>query len=219
MVYLSSLLQQWPWNGSQDKQLVDKEIYSQMIPPSETSDEWEVPLHPCLPGFAYVGIRMTVLEKDKNYSMYPRFVLGKNHFPLLGHPWDIVYCTNGEWTSLSYPMVPRLLKQPGKGSPTLLIAHNSPCFGKVELLAQKFDDLLEDDSNISYAYYDPILDEISNIQSPDTLYSGVDLHTKMVPSASRRVKILPPIQLLLRKPNLYGKNEPYQLGISIKNPL
>jgi hypothetical protein len=219
MVYLSSLLQQWPWNGSQDKHLEDKEIYSHIVPSSETSNEWEIPLHPCLPGFAYVGIRMTVLEKDKNYSMYPRFVLGKNHFPLLGHPWDIVQCTNGHWTPLSYPMVPRLLKQPGKGSPTLLIAHNSPCFGKVELLAQKFDDLLEDDSKISYAYYDPLCQEIGYIHTPDTLYSGVDLHTKMVPSALRRVKILPPIQLLLRKPNLYGKNEPYQLGISIKNPL
>ncbi len=218
MVYLSTLANEWPWNASSMKELGDKEIYSQMITPSESSDEWEIPIHPCMPGMAYVGIRVTVYGKHKNYSMYPRFVLGKSHFPLLGHPWDIQHCKNGEWAHLSYPMVPRLLKQPDKGSLTLLIAHNTPCFGKVELLAQKFDDLLEDDSEISYAYYDPMLDEIGIIHTGQHIYPASLLETESVPSYPRRVKILAPLRYILSRKDAKSDNRTYQLGIHIRSP-
>jgi hypothetical protein len=218
MVYLSNLSTQWPWNGSDAKELEDKEIYSQMISPSETSDEWEIPIQPCMPGMAYVGIRVTVFGKHTNYSTYPRFVIGKNNFPLLGHPWDIQHCQNGEWTHLSYPMVPRLVKQPNKGSTTLLIAHSTPCFGKVELLAQKFDDLLEDDTEISYAYYDPILDEITIIHTDHHIYPANLLETGSVASYPRRVKILAPLRYILSRKDPKSDNRPYQLGVRIHPP-
>lgn len=218
MGYLSTLANEWPWNSSSVKELGDKEIYSQIITPTETSDEWEVPIQPCMPGMAYVGIRVSVLGKNENYSMYPRFVLGKSHFPLLGHPWDIQHCKNGQWAHLSYPMVPRLLKQPDKGSPTLLVAHNTPCFGKVELLAQKFDDLLEDDSNISYAYYDPLLDEVSMIHTPDDFFDAELMKKNAAPSWPLRVKILSPVRTLLYSRNIPTNNRTYQIGIAVKDP-
>jgi hypothetical protein len=213
MVYLSNLATQWPWNGSSEKELADKEIYSQMISPSQTSDEWEIPIPSCLPGMAYVGIRIHVYGK-KDYSVYPRFVIGKRHFPLLGHPWDIQHCKNGEWAHLSYPILPRLLKQSEKGSVTLLIAHNTPCFGKIELLAQKFDDLLEDDAHISYAYYDPLLNEITMIQTSEQFYSGNILETHN----ARRVKILSPLRYILHNKDAKKDTKPYQLGIRMKSP-
>ncbi len=216
MVYLRDLSNQWPWNAASVKDLADKEIYSQMHPSSETSDEWEVPIPPCLPGMAYVGIRITVFGKKNDYSMYPRFMIGKHQ--LLGHPWDTQHCKNSEWFPLSYPMVPRLFQQKDKGSVTLRIAHNSPCFGKVELLAQKFDDLLEHDSNISYAYYDPILDQIGLIQTPDDLYSADLLESGNVPSYPRRVKILSPLRYILSNEHAHGDTKPYQLGIRVKSP-
>lgn len=149
MVFLSEIREQWPWSPNAVKDYSDKEIYTHIVTPSITNQEWVIPVTAPMPGYAYVGIRLSVAGKHDTYSTSPRFVR-ENHSPVFGHPWDIYTCTNTSWTRLSFPILHRMFDQ----TIQILIAHDTPCFGKVELLAQKFDDLLEDDSHITYVYYD-----------------------------------------------------------------
>ena len=135
MVFLSELDTQWPWSPTAPKDYSDKEIYTQIVTPSLTNQEWVIPVSAPMPGYAYVGIRIAVAGKSDSYAAYTRFV-GENHSPIFGHPYDIHHCVNTKWTRLSSPLVHKLFQQPID----ILLAHDTPCFGKVELLAQKLED-------------------------------------------------------------------------------
>lgn len=209
MVFLSQLSTQWPWNPSASKDYSEKEIYTHIVTPTLTADEWTIPVNPPMPGYAYIGIRIAVAGKPDSYTIYPRFVVGKQRFPIFGHPSDIQQCTNTTWSPLSFPMPRRLLE---KGPVEILLAHDTPCFGKVELLAQKFDDLLEDDSQITYGYYDILSAKLGWIHTPDEFYTPTQTNI------SKRCKILAPVQSILQN-SVNVSNEPYQLGVSVEKPM
>jgi hypothetical protein len=212
MVFLSELSSQWPWNQNAPKDYTDKEIYTQVVSPAFTNEEWVIPVHPPMPGYAYIGLRIAVAGKPESYCVSPRFVIGNQRFPIFGHPYDIQHCTNTKWSLLSFPMVPRLFQQSEKGTVNILVAHDTPCFGKVELLAQKFEDLLEDDSQITYGYYDILSDNISWIHTPDEFYTPNNM--VVVP---KRCKILAPLQSILHKV-VKEINDPYQVGVHVEKP-
>ena len=212
MVFLSEVYDQWPWNTVKPKDLTDKEIYTHIVKPAEASHEWSIPVQPCLPGYAYVGIKVHIVGKHDDYSIYPRMVIGKKRFPILGHPWDIYHCYNGKWSTLAYPLVGRTFKRHDTGTVSLLIAHDTACFGKIELLAEKFDDLLEKDDQISYAYFDPLADSVSWIHTPEHFYSAGHLQYNTAPSWPIRTKILYPLQKLFYEKCNFD-NTPYQMGL------
>ena len=213
MVFLSNLSTQWPWNPNVSKDYTDKEIYTHIITPSLTNDEWVIPIHPPMPGYAYIGMRFAIAGKSDSYVMYPRFVVGKQRFPLFGHPYDIQQCINTTWSPLSFPMPQRLFQQPNKGTVEVLVSHDTPCFGKLELLAQRFDDILEDDSQITYAYYDVLLEKIGWIHTPSE-FETAPSHSVI----SKRCKVLAPLQSILQK-TLKETNEPYEVGVRVEKPL
>lgn len=215
MVFLSNLVNEWPWNKQASKNLSDKEIFTHRIPSIDTSQEWVLPVPPCLPGYAYVGIRINVFAQSSGQSVYPRFVYGSSRFPMLGHPWDIVHATYGDWAPLSYPMVSRLFKQPSKPV-NLHITHERACFGQVELLAQRFDDLLEEDSNISYSFYDPIQKRATFLHTSSDVYREVVIGERVDPAALRRVKTLKPIQTLFTDEPKERDDKIYQFGYRFK---
>ena len=64
MVLLSEVKSQYPWCFVPNvrKALHDKEILTQDV--DDESAVWRIPLLPCLPGFAYVGFKITTLEYD-----------------------------------------------------------------------------------------------------------------------------------------------------------
>ena len=215
MVFLSNLVNEWPWNKNASKNLSDKEIFTHRIPPVEISQDWVLPVPPCLPGYAYVGIRVNVFASPAGKAVYPRFVYGTNRFPILGHPWDIVHCTYGDWAPLSYPLVSRVFKQPSKPV-NLHITHETACFGQVELLAQRFDDLLEEDSQISYSYYDPIQKRATFLHTASDVYRQDVIGERVDPAAMRRVKTLKPIQTLFATETSERDDNIYQFGYRFK---
>ena len=214
MVYLSDLNQQWPWNPTAEKDYTDKEIYTQII--SQPLGTWEIPVSPPMPGYAYVGLRVAVSGKPEGHSYFPKFVRGSERFPVFEDPWELIISGNTKWTPIPYPMPHRLFKQLNE-SITLLIQQDGDSIGRVELLAQKFDDLLEDDHHISYVYTYGKTFRTTWIQTPEDFYPATLLETFVAPSYPKHTKMLFPIMYYHRRNEFVGDNSPWQLGLKLKS--
>jgi hypothetical protein len=143
MVKLTEILEQFPWNNQAPEDWSDKEVYTHTVDPDDTNTVWSVPILSCLDGFAYVGFRIR-----PSIQLVPSSVIlmtgdGKRK-PLLGSAKDTQM--NGHptvnWTPFKIPLPARLLAL-DEDEPFLEITFSGPVFGKVEFLAQQFDELAD----------------------------------------------------------------------------
>lgn len=141
MVKLTQILEQFPWNPEAPEDWSDKEVYTHTVQPEDMSNVWSVPIFSCLQDFAYMGFRIRATTQ-----VFPSSVVlisgdGKRH-PVIGYKEDCQ--ANGHqtanWTLFKYPLPARLLAL-DEDEPLLEVIFSGPVFGKVEFLAQKFDEL------------------------------------------------------------------------------
>jgi hypothetical protein len=196
MVYLKDLKNQWPWNPNAPEDYSDKEIYTHRVDPEDASSTWRVPLFPPLNGFAFVGMRISVYGKDSNYTVTPRLVLGETTKGMFGLPWDQTLLSNGSWAPLGFPITHKTIAI-GEDGLDFLIQHPEPCWGKVDFIAQQFQDILEDESNISYIFLNHRTEKIEWILNEENLMFKP--HPMDGPVYRRKSKLLPSILRLLEK--------------------
>jgi len=192
MVFLSQLSSQYPWAANAAEDYSDKEIYTFRVSIEDASDSWRVPLLEPMNGFAFVGLRVTVFGQSSEYTMVPRLVQGATTKAMFGLPWDQTVLTNGAWAPLGFPLTHKMIAI-GDDALDLLIRHTEPCWGRVDVVAQRFDDLLEDETGIRYAFLNHRTDKIEWILSETNLMykpnpmDGPVLRgkTKLIPSVLR----------------------------------
>lgn len=151
MVFLSEIRNEWPWNKNAEPFYGDKEVFSRTIYPHDSSNEWRVKILPPMDGFVYIGVRVCVADQAPDYPALSRLVMGDTNRPVFGAPWDNTLSNNGEWKELGFPIMHRLLAIT-EDSMDLVLRWEAPRFGRVELLAQRLDDFLVDDSRIAYGF-------------------------------------------------------------------
>ena len=151
MVRLSDIKRQYPWSfvPNVTNALSDKEILTQNI--DEESTKWRIPLLPCLPGFAYVGFKVNTYSGVKPISA--KTVQGDRDKALFGMPDDVIsikeYPTG--YIPFNFPIVSRLCHL-NEDEIHLILTFGEAISGRVEIIAQKFDELPEDDFRTKYYY-------------------------------------------------------------------
>lgn len=146
MVNLTEILEQFPWNNEAPEEWSDKEVYTHTVYPDDSSHVWSVPILPCLDGFAYVGFRINSPTLPNSHPIYPSSVIlmtgdGKRK-PIITSKFDVQICGSqtATWTPFKIPLPSRLLHL-DEDEPLLEITFPNCQYGRVEFLAQKFDEL------------------------------------------------------------------------------
>jgi hypothetical protein len=152
MVLLSEVHTQYPWSfvPNVQKALWDKEILTQEV--EDDSTTWRIPILPCLSGFAYVGFKVNTFQHDNVEITSARTAQGAKNKHLFGED-DVIQIHKypSGYIPLNFPIVSRLCHL-NEDEIHLILTFNTPVAGNVELLAQKFDDLPEDDFRTKYYY-------------------------------------------------------------------
>jgi hypothetical protein len=195
MVFLKDLSTQWPWNPS-NQDLSDKEIYTHTVSFEDASDVWRVPVFEPMNGFAYTGMRVSVLGKSADYTMVPTLVLGATNKAMFGLPWDNTLANNGSWAPLGFPLTHKMIAITEDGL-DYKIKHTGPCWGKVEFVAQRFDDLLENEEGISYAFLNHRTDKVEWILNAQNRMYKPRVNEEPVYRAP--TKLIPSVLRLLNK--------------------
>ena len=154
MVRLSDIKKQYPWSfvPNVTNALFDKEILTQNI--DEESTTWRIPLLPCLPGFAYVGFKVNTYSDDADVKpISAKTVQGARDKALFGMPDDVISIKEypSRYIPFNFPIVSRLCHL-NEDEIHLVLAFDQAVSGRVEIIAQKFDDLPEDDFRTKYYY-------------------------------------------------------------------
>ena len=217
MVFLNELKHQHPWNPNAPEDLSDKEIYTHRVAVEDASSEWRVPLLPPLNGFAFTGLRISVYGKTMDYTTVPRLVIGATEKPMFGMPWDNAIASNGAWTPLGFPLTHKIIAI-GEDGLDVLFQHSEPCWGKVDFIAQRFDDLLEDESDLSYVFLNHRTDKVEWILNQDNLMYKP--HVMDGPVYRRKSKILPSIlRLFDTNRNDWEDTQCFQNQVNLPMPL
>lgn len=152
MVTFSTITNNWPWNPQAPKDLTDKEILTHMIHLEDAKKTWLLPLYQCLPGFAYVGFRVVPFHPLTPSRVSLQAGLGQQN-ALFGALVDVQVeekpCI--DWTLLKLP-IPHQLCGLDEDELHLRVEFSEAAWGKVELLAQRIDELPEDDTLLDYWY-------------------------------------------------------------------
>ena len=155
MVRLSDIKVQYPWCACSASKawcdaLQDKEILTQKI--DEESTTWRIPLLPCLPGFAYVGFKVNTYLRDVK-PISAKTVQGARDKALFGLPDDMISIKEypSRYIPFNCPIVSRLCHL-NEDEIHLVLAFDQAISGCVEIIAQKFDELPEDDFRTKYYY-------------------------------------------------------------------
>jgi len=156
MVLLSQVKTQYPWCFVPNvrKALADKEILTHDV--EDESPVWRAPILPCLPGFAYVGFKVNTYSHDDHDNVqivYAKTAQGAEDKPLFGGGNDRLVISKypSGYIPFNYPIVSRLCHL-NEDEIHLVLTFNTPVCGRVEMIAQKFDDLPEDDLHAKYYY-------------------------------------------------------------------
>ncbi len=214
MVYLKDLASQYPWN-SEDIIQDNKEIYTHHIDPEDTCDKWIIPIFEPQNGFAYTGFRIHAVNKDDHYSVKCRMVVTYRNRSMFGEKNDHYKAVNKQWTPLRFPLTHKMIAIDEDGL-SLMVEHDEPVCGFVEFIGQKFDDLLEDESPIAYAFFhentiECILTQNNYMIKPDKQYGPKYYHPiKLIPSIT---------QLLDKNKTPWQDTEPYWNTLQYDNPL
>ena len=151
MVLLSDIKTQYPWCNVTNA-LFDKEILTQNI--DEESTTWRIPLLPCLPGFAYVGFKVNTYSDDADVKpISAKTVQGARDKALFGMPDDVISIKEypSRYIPFNFPIVSRLCHL-NEDEIHLVLTFDQAISGRVEIIAQKFDELPEDDFRTKYYY-------------------------------------------------------------------
>lgn len=176
MVKLTEIIEQFPWNPQAPEDWSDKEVYTHIVHPEDAGSFWSVPVLSCMQDFAYVGFRI-----HTNTQVFPTSVVlmtgdGRRK-PVLGNEED--FQTFGHettnWTPFKYPLPARLIAL-DEDEPLLEIGFLKPVWGKVEFLAQKFDEL--EDSNRPLWFCENDFHSWGRILTPNGNYYRLDTLTK-----------------------------------------
>jgi hypothetical protein len=151
MVRLSDIKTQYPWLDTVSA-LSDKEILTQSV--EDKSKTWRISLLPCLPGFAYVGFKVNTYSDYADVKpISAKTVQGADDKALFGFPNDVIsikeYPTG--YIPFNFPIVSRLCHL-NEDEIHLVLTFDTAVQGKVDIIAQKFDDLPEDDFKVKYYY-------------------------------------------------------------------
>jgi hypothetical protein len=161
MVNLSQLSEEWPWNPQATKDLSDKEILTHFQHLDDKSKEWYAPLYPCLPGYAFVGYRIMTVSGDipANIRLQVGNGFSKPH-TIFGPRTDAqkVNPVIAGWTLFKIPITHRMCAF-DEDELHLRVEFHDDNWGKVEILAQRFDDLPESDEPTDYWYPSPFNQE------------------------------------------------------------
>lgn len=195
MVFLTNLSSQWPWNPN-NEDFSDKEIYTHRIAFEDASKVWRVPVLDPMGGFAFTGMRVSVVGKDDTYTMTPRLVLGETNKSMFGLPWDHTLLTNGSWAPLGFPLTNKIIAITEDGL-DYLIHHSEPCWGQVEFVAQRFEDLHEDETGMSYLFLNHRTDKVEWILTSDNWMFKPSVYD--LPVYKQRCKLIPSVLRLLDK--------------------
>ena len=194
MVFLKDISFQWPWHPNAPEVLSDKEIYTHRISLEDATNRWRVPLLPPMNGYAYTGFRMVVFGRDEPYTSQARLVMGETDRDMFGVPWDQTVATSAKWTPLGFPLTHKMIAI-GEDGLDLLLTHSEECSGHVEFIAQRFDDLLEDEREISYVFLNHRTDKVEWILNKDNLMYRPNANDG--PVYRRKSKIIPSMLRLL----------------------
>jgi hypothetical protein len=153
MVRLSEIKSQYPWCfvPNVKKALHDKEILTQDV--EDESALWRIPLLPCLPGFAYVGFKVNTFDHDNVTIISARTAQGADDKSLFGNGDDKIQIRKypSGYNPFNFPIVSRLCHL-NEDEIHLVLSFDTAVAGCVEIIAQKFDDLPEDDFKTKYYY-------------------------------------------------------------------
>jgi hypothetical protein len=194
MVFLNELQTQWPWNPNQDD-FSDKEIYTHRVSFEDASKVWRVPVLDPMRGFAFTGMRVSVYGKDTNYTMVPRLCLGATDKGMFGLPYDNTLLRNGEWAPLGFPITNKITAI-CEDALDYVIQHTESCWGVVEFAAQRFDDLLEDESEMTYMFLNHRTDKVEWVLNPVNRMYKPNLQFDP-PVYKAKVKLIPSVLRLL----------------------
>ena len=194
MVYLKDLKSQWPWSAAAAKDLSDKELYTHRVSFEDASDTWRVPVFEPMGGFAYTGLRISVHGQPVEYTMVPRLVLGQTDKPMFGMPWDQTVVCNGSWTPIGFPLTNKIIAITEDGL-DYIIKHTGVSWGHVEFVAQRFEDLLEDEATMTYMFLNHRTDKVEWILNAENRMYKPDLVND--PVYKRPSKIIPSVIRLL----------------------
>ena len=176
MVYLTQSLEQYPWNKYAAEEWSDKEVLTQTVDPEDASKVWRVTIYPCLKDFAFVGFRIRA-----NTQVFPKSVRlisgdGKRQ-TIFGYHTD--YLSNGfatvNWVRFKYPLPCRLLSL-NEDEPLLEVVFDSQVFGKVEFLAQEFQELKDENRPLWFCENDYA--DAGWILTPNATFYRLDTLTK-----------------------------------------
>jgi hypothetical protein len=196
MVFLNDLQTQWPWNPNQND-FSDKEIYTHRIAFEDASKEWRIPVLDPMAGFAFTGMRVSVYGKDANYTMVPRLCLGATNKSMFGLPYDNTLLNNGEWAPLGFPITNKITAV-CEDALDYVIHHQESCWGQVEFVAQRFEDLLEDERDITYMFVNHRTDKVEWILNAENWMYKPNLQYDP-PVYRGPVKLFPSVLRLLSK--------------------
>lgn len=217
MVYLKDLKHQYPWNPNAPEDYSDKEIYTHRVAIEDASNVWRVPLFTPMNGFAYVGLRVSVFGKDMTYTVMPRLVIGETQRPMFGMPWDNSLVSNGSWTPLGFPITHKMIAI-GEDGLDFLIEHPDSCWGKVDFIAQRFEDILEDESNLSYVFLNHRTDKVEWILNEENMMFKP--HRMDGPVYVGRSKLIPSMRRLLEDNRMDWQDiRPFWNRVNLPAPL
>lgn len=186
MVQLSEIHSQWPWNAAAPQDFSDKEILTHTVLPEDSRRQWVATVLPCMPGYAYVGFRVVAEDPNVEPEMVGLYYSFDPPRIIFGVVTDTQVIKGGcrNWTMFKYPVLERLCHL-GEDEIHLHVFFEKPMCGKVEFLAQRFDDLLEDDSQIDYYF---IIPDNENQAGRDGWVLTRDTYKYWLQDALRRVE-------------------------------
>lgn len=217
MVYLRDLKYQWPFDLQAPQNLSDKEIYTHRVALEDASKEWRCPIFPPMNGFAFVAVRLVIFDKKAPATPLGSLVFGETNKPVFGMPWDNVLLDD-KWCPLGFPLTHKMIAMTEDGL-DLIIRHSEVCAGKVEFLAQRFEDLLEEEGDMAYAFLNHRTDKVEWCLTgkENILYKP---NANVDPLYQGRIKIIPSIlRLLDSKRQQWPDTSLFQPCLSISVPL
>lgn len=192
MVYLKDLKTQWPWNPSATVG-DDKIIYREEVAKEDANVKWSIHIEPPKHGYAYVGFRIVVDDMPDEYAMRSPLVYGYTVKPLFEEPFEGMTSKNGKWTPFVFPLTHRMIAIDESGL-DIRVNHMTRRSGYVEMLAQRFDDLLEDESSMNYAFIDETNTPVRLMTPKGQFYRPA---FEQLATWESPVKIIPPTRRIL----------------------
>lgn len=217
MVFLRDLSTQWPFNPQAPQDLSDKEVYTARVAVEDASKQWRCPVYPPMSGFAFVAVRLRVVNQNTPATPLGSLVLGATDKPVFGMPWDNVLLED-KWTPLGFPLTHKMIAVTEDGM-DFLVHHGKECFGQVEFLAQRFEDLLQDESDMAYAFLNHRSDKVEWILTgkENILYKP---QLNLDPIYHGKIKLIPSVHRLLdTNRQVWPDTSVFQKPLNLSAPL